>query len=63
MCVYDFFVDCRAFDTNNIIDIHRYLMKKHDIMFGLNKKTFIRLLIRITNISNLANCVFLSNQK
>ena len=32
-------------------------------MFGLNKKTFIRLLIGITNISNLANCFFLSNQK
>ena len=29
-CVYDFSVDYRAFDTSNIIDIHKYLMKKHD---------------------------------
>ena len=29
--VYDFSVDHRAFDTNIIIDIHKYLMKKHDI--------------------------------
>ena len=30
-CVYDFSVDCRAFDTNDIIDVHKYLMKKHDM--------------------------------
>ena len=30
-CVYDFSFDYRAFDTSNIIDIHNYLMKKHDI--------------------------------
>ena len=30
-CVYDFFVDYRAFDASNIIDIHKYLMKKYDI--------------------------------
>ena len=30
-CVYDFSVDYRAFDTSNIIDIHKDLMKKHDI--------------------------------
>ena len=30
-CVYNFFVDYRAFDTSNIIDINKYLMKKHDI--------------------------------
>ena len=29
--VYDFFVDYRASDTSNIIDIHKYLMKKRDI--------------------------------
>ena len=29
-CVYDFSVDYRTFDTSNIIDIHKYLMKKHD---------------------------------
>ena len=30
-CVHDFSVDYRAFDTSNIINIHKYLMKKHDI--------------------------------
>ena len=29
--MYDFSVDYRAFDTSNIIDIYKYLMKKHDI--------------------------------
>ena len=29
--VYNFSVDYTAFDTSNIIDIHKYLMKKHDI--------------------------------
>ena len=30
-CVCHFSVDCRALDTSNIIDIHKYLMEKHDI--------------------------------
>ena len=30
-CVYNFFVDYRAFDTNNIINIHKYLMKRDNI--------------------------------
>ena len=29
--VYDFPVDYRTFDASNIVDIHKYLMKKHDI--------------------------------
>ena len=29
--VQDFSVDYRGFDTSNITDIHKYLMKKHDI--------------------------------
>ena len=29
--VYDFSVDYRGFHTSNIIDIHKYLIKKHDI--------------------------------
>ena len=28
-CVYDFYVDCKGFDTSNIINIHKCLMKKH----------------------------------
>ena len=29
--VYDFSVDYRAFNTNNIGDIHKYLREKHDV--------------------------------
>ena len=29
--VYDFSVDYNNIDTSNIIDIHKYLMKQHDI--------------------------------
>ena len=29
--VYDFRVDYNIIDTSNIINIHKYLMKKHDI--------------------------------
>ena len=29
--VYDFSVHYRAFHTSNIIDIHKYLMKRHGI--------------------------------
>ena len=28
--VYNFFVDYKAFDISNIIDIHKYLMKKYN---------------------------------
>ena len=27
-CMCDFFVDYRAFDTSNVIDVHNYFMKK-----------------------------------
>ena len=30
-CVYNSSVDYRAFDTSNVINIHKYLMKKHNI--------------------------------
>ena len=30
-CVYDFSVDYRAFETSNIINIHKFLMKKYGI--------------------------------
>ena len=29
--VYDFYVNYIIIETSNIIDIHQYLMKKHDI--------------------------------
>ena len=65
MCVRYFF-DYRAFDTSAIIDIHKYLMKKHNIKlcFVDNfEKMFIRLLTGQVNGSNQIKCVLLRNQK
>ena len=28
--MYNFSVDCKAFDTSTIINAHKYLMTKHD---------------------------------
>ena len=42
--VYDFSVDYFSIDNDNILDLHKYLMKKTNIMFGLIKKAFIALL-------------------
>ena len=33
--VYDFSVDYRAVDTSNIVDIHKYLIKKHGVKYCL----------------------------
>ena len=30
-CVYNFSVDYKAFNSDDITNIHQYLMKKHDI--------------------------------
>ena len=30
-CVYNFSVDYKTFDTSNIIDIHKYLMKRNNV--------------------------------
>ena len=30
--VYDFSVDCNVIDVDDILDIHKYLMKKNDIL-------------------------------
>ena len=30
-CFYDFSVECNAIPVDDILDIHKYLMKKHDI--------------------------------
>ena len=49
--VYEVNVDYRIIDSSNIIDIHKYLMKKHDIwkFFEVLKKMFIVLLITSIN--------------
>ena len=55
-----FSVDFNPIDTNNILDIHRYLMYG---MFQIITKMFIVLLTKIVNASNHTKCVSLSNQK
>ena len=52
-------------ETNDILDIHKYLMKKtsYKTMFVLNKKIFIGLLIGLFNGSNHTKCIWLINQK
>ena len=51
--------------TNDILDIHKYLMKItwYKIMFGLINKLFIGLLSGIVSASNHTKWVLLSNQK
>ena len=41
-CMY-FSIDCRAFDTSNIVDIRKYFIKKHNIKLCLEflKKCFL----------------------
>ena len=29
--LYDFPVDCRAFNISDIINVHKYSMRKHDV--------------------------------
>ena len=64
--VVNFFsVDLNPIDTNNILDIHKYFMKRtwYKIMFGLIKKVFIGLLTDLVSASNYTKCSSLSNQK
>ena len=58
-------VNFNPIDTNDILDIHKYLMKRtwYKIMFGLTKKIFIGLLTGLVNASNHPQWVSLSNQK
>ena len=44
MYVYNFPVDYDSTDADDILDIHKYLIKKHDICLDLLKKMFIGLL-------------------
>ena len=60
--VVNFFsVDFIPIGTNNILGIHKYLMKRtwYKIIFGL----FIGLLTGIVSASSYAKCVLLRNQK
>ena len=57
--------DFSPIDTKDILDIHKYLMKRtrYKIMFGWIKKIFVGFLTGLVNGSNHAKCVLLSNQK
>ena len=62
--VVNFFsVDFDSIETNDILDIHKYLMKGtwYKKMFGLIKKIFIRLSTGTVSASNYKKCVSLSN--
>ena len=57
-------IDYISIDNSNIINIHKNLMKKYDIMFEIIfKKNFIVLLASIVNASTHTKCVSLSSQK
>ena len=60
-----FSIDFNPIHINDILDIHRYLMKRkqYKIMFGIIKKMFILLLNNIVNGTNLKRCISLSNKK
>ena len=60
-----FSVDYNPIDNNNILDIHKYLMKItwYKIMFGLIKKIFIGLLSSVVNASYHTKYIYLSNQR
>ena len=60
-----FSVGFNPIDTNDILDVHKYLMNRtwYKIMFGLIKKVFIALLTALVNGSNHKNSISLGNQK
>ena len=71
--MYDFSIDNKAFDTSNIIAIHRcyiyyiyYIQIRKNIIENnvwINKKMFIGLTNGLVNTSNDAKCISLTNQK
>ena len=62
--LYFYSVNFNPIDTNDILDIHNYLMKRRwHKMFRLIKKIFIRILTSPVNGSNHKKCISVSNQK
>ena len=57
-----FCLDFNPIDTNNLLNIHKYLIKRiwYKIKLGLIKKIFIGLLTDIANASNHTKFVYLS---
>ena len=63
--MYHFSVDYNSTDVDDILDIHKYLMKKHDTKQFLNifKKMFIGLLSFLGSlVSGHIGKVYLSNR-
>ena len=60
-----FSIDFNPIDNNDILDIHKYLIKRtwQKLMFALIKQIFIGLLTRLVNGSNHTKCLWLRNQK
>ena len=60
---YNFSVVCRALDTSNI-NIHKFVMKKHNVKqcLGLSQ-VFTTLLTGTVSASDHTKCKALSNQK
>ena len=67
--VYDFSLDYDATDVDDIVDIHKYLMKKNNIVqmkiFTFVKKVFF---VRLTILSDFTNanslsCISVNNQE
>ena len=67
--VYDFSVDFDATDVDDILDIHKYLMKKNNIVqmkiFGFVKKLFFVGLTILSDFANanLLSCISINNQE
>ena len=61
--VYDFSVYYNTIDVRDIVDIHKYLMKKRNIMFDFIKQAFISflsftgLLARVATFSYRTKCI------
>ena len=65
MC--NFSVDCNTIDISDIVDIHKYLIKQHNVveMHGLFKQTFIVLVLVLLGLllgSLTTKCVSVNNQ-
>ena len=66
MYFFDFSVDYDAIDVDDILDIHKYLMKKSNKMFGFVKQIFISGMIFFgCDLSNVNSwkCVSMNNQE
>ena len=52
-CVHEFSFDYNIINTSNIIEIHKYLIKKHDIKIMLKKLMLRKLCVSVTQLPKL----------